>query len=83
MDQIKCYASQLNIHDVLGLYEDRKYGGLKCYQMYRSDEDFMSIRNRFEYVQKMVNSNLAPERLPKGDYLCINCEYKEKCKEWG
>lgn len=83
MDQIKCYAALLNIHDVLVLYEDRQYGGLKCYQLYINDNDFQTVMDKFEYVQKMADANLAPEGLPKGDYLCSNCEYKEKCKEWG
>ncbi len=83
MDQIKCYAALLNIHDVLFLYEDRQNGGLKCYQIRISDTDFESVFNKFDYVQRMVKANLAPTRLPNGDYMCINCEYKEKCKEWG
>ncbi|MCM1226157.1 MAG: Dna2/Cas4 domain-containing protein [Clostridium sp.] len=83
MDQIKCYAALLNIHDVLVLYEDRQNGSLKCYQINITDEDFQAVFSKFDYVQKMVKANLAPERLPNGDYLCKNCEYKEKCKEWG
>lgn len=83
MDQIKCYATLLNIHDVLVLYEDRQYGGLKCYQLYITDNDFNTIINKFKYIQRMVDANLAPERLTVGDYMCSNCEYKKKCKEWG
>lgn len=83
LDQIKCYAALLNIQDVLVLYEDRQNGGLKCYQLHITDADFKSVFNKFDYVQKMVASNLAPSRLPSGDYMCSNCEFKQKCKEWG
>ncbi len=83
LDQIKCYAALLNIHDVLFLYEDRQNGGMKCYQKNISDADFQSVFDKFEYVQRMVKANLAPERLMNDDYMCRNCEYREKCKEWG
>lgn len=83
MDQIKCYATLLQIHDVLVLYEDRQFGDVKCYQLYISDSDFHFVEAKIRYIQKMANANLAPERLPVGDYMCSNCEYKEKCREWG
>lgn len=83
MDQVKCYCTLLGIHDVLFLYEDRQFGGMKCYEEHISDLDFKHIIDTMLYIQKMADCNLAPERLPYTDYACRNCEYAIKCKEWG
>ena len=85
IDQIKCYASLLNIHNVLFLYQDRQYGDFKCFEIQVSDSDMMQVRNRFKYVMDMVKKNLAPEGLPAGDRWCnINmCPYYKKCQEYG
>lgn len=83
IDQVKCYCTLLKIHDVLFLYEDRQYGGMKCYEVHVSDIDFQEVTNKFAYIQKMAEYNLAPDKLPAGDYMCRNCEYQKKCKEWG
>lgn len=85
IDQIKCYASLLNIHDVLFLYQDRQYGDFKCYEIHVSDADMKQVKDRFDYVMDMVDKNLAPEPLPKGDPWCtVNmCPYYKKCQEYG
>ena len=85
VDQIKCYATLLGIRDVLVLYQDRQYGGLKCYEMTISSEDNKKVLDRFQYVMDMVECNLAPDRLPKDDPWCSSsrCPYYRKCKEWG
>lgn len=83
MDQVKCYCTLLGIHDVLFLYEDRQYGSLKCYEEHINDADFEAILDTMTYIQKMVDYNLAPDRLSNTDYMCKNCEYAVKCKEWG
>lgn len=85
IDQIECYASLLNIHNVLFLYQDRQYGGLKCFELTVSDTTMQSVKDRFTYVLDMVNKNLAPEPLPKGDPWCTSnmCPYYHKCSEYG
>lgn len=85
IDQVKCYASLLNIHNVLFLYQDRQYGGLKCYEVHVTDADMIGIKNRFDYVLDMVKKNLAPEGLPQGDTWCTSsmCAYYNKCQEYG
>lgn len=83
MDQIKCYCTLLMIHDALVLYEDRQYGGYKCYELHFTDNDFMYIKARIDYIMKMVDHNLAPDKLSQSDYMCKNCEYQKKCLEWG
>lgn len=85
VDQIKCYASILGIHKILTIYQDRQYGGIKSYEMFVSDADMKSVKDRFKYVQDMVEANLAPEALPKGDKWCTPsmCPYHKKCREWG
>ena len=37
MDQIRCYATLLDISNVLVLYQDRTYGGLKCFEVLVSE----------------------------------------------
>lgn len=85
IDQAKCYSSLLKIHNVLFLYQDRQFGGLKCYEIKFSDADSREVFERFEYVMKMVDMNLAPEALPKGDVWCSpnRCPYYKKCGEYG
>ena len=83
MDQVKCYSTLLQLPNVLILYEDRQYGGLKCYQINVSAVESQRIMDKFSYIQDMVKANLAPERLNKNDYMCKNCEYRKKCDEWG
>lgn len=85
VDQIKCYATLLGIKHVLVLYQDRQYGGLKCFEMTISDSDNRYVLDRFQYVVDMVEANLAPEGLPKGDSWCsaARCPYYKKCTEWG
>ena len=83
IDQVKCYCAMLNLFNVLMVYEDRQYGDMKCYQVNFSSLDQIDVMEKMKDLQKMAQSNLAPERLPYGDYMCSNCEYKKKCKEWG
>lgn len=83
IDQIKCYSTLLGIPDVLMLYEDRQYGGLKCYEVHVSSLESEEVLNKMRYIQHMAQCNLAPDRLDVGDYMCKSCEYQLKCKEWG
>ena len=84
IDQIKCYATLLNIHDALVLYQDRMYGGLKCYEINITDNDMKQMWDMFAEVQDCVKKNIAPEKLPAGDSRCSPsyCRYYNKCKEW-
>lgn len=85
VDQIKCYSTLLGLSDVLVLYQDRQYGGLKCYELHISDNDHRHVLDKCKHIMDMVEANLAPERLPKGDSWCTSshCPYYNKCKEWG
>lgn len=85
VDQIKCYATLLKLNHVLFLYQDRQYGDLKCYEVTVSDFEQEQIIKRFQYVVDMVNKNLAPGGLPKGDKWCSPsmCAYYKKCQEYG
>lgn len=85
IDQIKCYSSLLNISNVLVLYQDRQYGDLKCYELTVSESEMQAVKDDFQYVMDMVEANLAPEGLPKGDGWCTpgQCPYYKKCKSWG
>lgn len=84
-DQIKCYATILGLSNVLTLYQDRQYGGLKSYEITISEAEQAAVKQRFEYVLGMVEANLAPDGLPVGDKWCSPsmCPYYKKCQEWG
>ena len=83
IDQVKCYCALLGIKKVLMVYEDRQYGDLKCYELQMKQYELDDIFKSMDTILEMVQCNLAPERLPKGDYMCSNCKYKQKCKDWG
>ena len=82
LDQIETYSTILNIPHVLTLYVDRVYGGMKAYEHTISEDTMCGVRQNMAYVKQMADACIAPERLPAGDYMCVNCEYKLKCKEW-
>lgn len=84
IDQIKCYCTLLNIPRALVLYQDRIYGGLKCYEIIVTEEDMRQIHNMFSDVMRYVVTNIAPPKLPAGDPHCSPsmCRYYNHCKEW-
>ena len=83
--RVKCYATLMNISDVLMVYIDRQYGTLKCFEIHVSLSDMQQIRDDMKEVQEAVETNLAPEGLPVGDSWCRSnmCPYYKVCKEWG
>lgn len=85
VDQIKCYATLLQLDGVLFLYQDRQYGGFKCYEVAITSIEMQEVLDRFTYVLDMVEKNLAPDPLPKGDKWCSPsmCPYYKKCSEYG
>ena len=85
LDQIKCYATLLNIPDVLFLYQERNYGECKCFEITVSESEQASLKERMTRVMELVEANIAPEGLPVGDDWCSPsmCPYHAKCKEWG
>lgn len=85
IDQVKCYATLLKISDILFLYQERQYGGLKCYEYHVSDPEMDEIMKRIRNVVDLANKNLAPDPLPKGDKWCTEsrCPYYKKCQEYG
>lgn len=84
-DQVKCYATYLNLSKVLFMYVDRQYGTIKCYQVTILSTHKAEILQRVDNVMKMVEMNLAPKGLPKGDKWCTPsyCPYYKKCAEYG
>lgn len=85
LDQIKTYSMLLHIPDVLFLYQDRQYGGLKCFEVNVPEKEHEDLRNRMDKVIELAEANIAPEGLPIGDPDCTPsmCPYYKKCKEWG
>lgn len=83
IDQITTYGTLLGIRDVLFMYIDRQYGGIKVFEHNISALDSFNLLDMMTYVQDMVKKHIAPPRLPVGDYMCTNCEYQKSCKEWG
>lgn len=84
MDQIKCYATLLDVSNVLVLYVDRQYGGLKCFEIVITQAEKDAMIAKMQHVMDCVESFIAPEGLPKGDPDCNPnmCPYYAKCKEW-
>ena len=84
MDQIKCYATLLDVSKVLVLYQERQYGDLKCFEIVISDVEKDKIKSKMQHVMDCVEANIAPDKLPKGDPDCNPnmCPYYNKCKEW-
>ena len=82
MDQIRGYSALLGIPNVLVLYVDRQNGTSKCFEHCFTAADHKSVIDKMFKIMDMAESNLAPDRLPSGDYMCSNCPYQNKCKEW-
>ena len=84
MDQIRCYAALLNVSKALVLYQDRNYGSIKCFEIVISDAEKEATLSKMKNVMELVEANIAPEKLPKGDPDCTPsmCPYYEVCKQW-
>jgi hypothetical protein len=85
VDQITAYSALLQLPNVLVVYQERQYGGLKCFELKISQSDWKDMFDRFDRVMEHVKTNLAPEGLPIGDKWCTPsyCPYYNKCKEYG
>lgn len=85
IDQVKLYCTLLGITKVLFLYVDRQYEGRKCFEYIVSDADKQEIKHKMQYIVDMVEANIAPSSLPKGDSSCTPsmCPYYKVCQEWG
>lgn len=85
VDQIQTYSALLKIPNVLVVYQDRQYGGLKCFELKINEQSWNRTFERFNLVLDAVKSNLAPEGLPVGDKWCTPsmCPYYKKCQEYG
>ena len=85
LDQIKCYSTLLHIPDVLFLYQERQYGGLKCFEVTVSETEQEELRTRMSRIMELVDACIAPDGLPVGDKWCSYnmCPYYKKCQEWG
>ena len=85
IDQVTFYCERLDLDDVLFLYIDRQYGDVKCFEHHVSQPDKDNVKKTCQFVIDMVEANIAPDGLPKGDPDCTSnmCPYYQKCKEWG
>ena len=81
-DQVTLYSAILGIRDVLFLYEDRQNGNMKSYQYTVKESAVAEAKSKMQLVMDMAEKGIAPDRLPKSDYLCSNCEYAKKCCDW-
>ena len=85
IDQVKFYATLLNVNRAFVLYIDRQYGGLKCFEVAITAADKDKVWSKVNHVLKCVEHNIAPDPLPKGDKWCSSnmCNYYKKCSEYG
>lgn len=84
IDQILCYATLLQLDHILMMYQDRQYGGLKCYELRVAPSQKQGVLDKVNRVMEAVRTNIAPDGLPKGDKWCTPqmCSYYNKCKEY-
>lgn len=84
VDQVKTYCAMLNVNNVLMVYQERQYGGIKVFEFHISDEVLKQTWDTFNYIVDMAEKNLPPAGLPKGDSRCAPsmCPYSKKCKQW-
>ena len=82
LDQIKCYATLLNLDKVFVFYQDRMYGSIKVYEVKITKKDKQMVLGKFEKVLNAVKTNIAPEKLPMGDPFCSPsmCPYYKTCQ---
>lgn len=83
IDQVKTYCTLLELDKAIVMYIDRQYGTVKAYEYSLKSYESEAIIKDMKEVMSMVDANIAPERLDFSDYMCTNCEYSKKCKEWG
>ena len=85
IDQVKCYATLLQLPNVLFLYQDRQYGGLKCFEIKISSYEMQEVKDKFYRVMDLAKKNLAPDPLPIGDKWCTPsmCPYYSLCGDYG
>lgn len=83
IDQVKLYASLLQLSNVIFIYQDRVYGNIKVYEYEVTRSDVKYVNDTIQYILDCVDAQVAACRLPRGDKWCINCPYTVKCKEWG
>lgn len=81
-DQTCTYSTLLGIENIMFVYIDRMYGDIKCYEKYVDANESKHIIDRMTYVMKCVDTNIAPDRLPKDDKWCSMCPYYIKCNQW-
>lgn len=84
IDQVLCYATLLQLDNILMIYQDRQYGGLKCYELRVAPSQKDAVLAKLDRVMEAVRTNIAPDGLPKGDKWCqpSMCKYFNKCKEY-
>lgn len=84
VNQVKSYCTLLNVNNVLMIYQDRQYGGMKVFEFHISDDVIKQTWDTFYYLVDMAEKNLPPEGLPTGDSRCSSsmCPFYKKCKQW-
>ena len=85
IDQIKCYATLLQLPNVMFMYQDRQYGGIKCFEISVKPYEMDAVLEKFNRVMDLAKKNLAPDPLPSGDKWCTPtmCPYYKICGEYG
>lgn len=79
--QAYMYSLELELDNVMFIYENRDICTKKSYMLHVTQEDRNLIQNRIntcdDYVQKGVVPSKEPELLKK---ICQYCDYKTRCK---
>lgn len=83
IDQVMCYCSLLELNHALVLYQERNSGEIKCFEVTVTDDEMQNIFDRMNRVLQYVEDNIAPPKLPTGDFWCTYCKYRKRCSQWG
>lgn len=83
VDQVKLYSTLLNLENILMIYQDRQYGDLKVYTYTVKAYQAQDMIARMKHVMTCVESNIAPDPLPRNDPFCNGCVYARTCSQWG
>lgn len=84
-DQANAYSTMLGIPNVLFMYQSRLTGEIKVFEYSVSSLQQQEVLDSMKEIQKLADMSIAPDKLGTAwnDYVCRNCEYSKKCREWG
>lgn len=75
------YSLSLKLNDIIWLYEERNFCCPKSFHTIVTDDDRMTLVQRFETVEQAVKDLIPPEKCTSRK-TCVYCPYKTVCKQY-